>query len=127
MKPTFWFIPPLLISTTIFLLSTVLSVSFQIEGVSYTDKLSHTFAYFALTITLLLAFYKNEMLRTTNWLFLIIACSAYGVLLEFVQYGFFPNRYFEWLDALANVSGALIGGFTFRLFKKPINSKHRYY
>tara|TARA_R110002073_G_scaffold230034_3_gene390963 strand:+ start:507 stop:881 length:375 start_codon:yes stop_codon:yes gene_type:complete len=117
MKPILWFIPAFLVFTGILLLSTVLSVSFQIEGVTYTDKLSHTFAYFLLISTLLMAFYKNDILQGSYWLLLMIACSAYGVFLEFVQYSFFPIRYFEWLDALANVSGVLVGGFIFAVFR----------
>ncbi len=117
MKPIFWFIPSLLVFTSILLFSTFLSLSIQIEGVSYTDKLSHMFAYFTLILTLLFAYHKNGMLQGTNWLLLILACSTYGVVLEFIQYSLFPNRYFEWLDVLANVSGALIGSFTFRLFR----------
>ncbi|MEP1093918.1 MAG: VanZ family protein [Cyclobacteriaceae bacterium] len=115
MKSLVWFVPAFLVFLGILLLSTVLSIPVQIEGVGYTDKLSHLFAYFVLIVTLLFAFHKNGMLGTTSWMVLILACSLYGVALEFMQYSLFPNRYFEWLDALANVSGAIIGSLIFRL------------
>ena len=113
-NPWLWFIPSLIVFVGILLLSTALSIPVQIEGVGYTDKLSHIFAYFVLIVTLLFAFHKNGLLQLKNWIILIILCSAYGVLLEYTQYSLFPNRYFEWLDALANVLGALIGSVIFR-------------
>jgi len=115
MRSLVWFLPAFLVFVGILLLSTVLSIPVQIDGVGYTDKLSHLFAYFVLIVTLLFAFYKNGMLGTTSWIVLILACSLYGVALEFIQYSVFPNRYFEWLDALANVSGALLGSLLFKL------------
>ncbi len=115
LNPLFWFIPSFIVFVGILLLSTVLSIPVQLEGVSFTDKLSHIFAYFVLIITLLFAFYKNGILQLKNWVMLIILCSAYGIVLEFTQFSLFPNRYFEWLDALANVLGALIGSIIFRL------------
>ncbi len=123
-NPVLWFIPSLVVFIGILLLSTVLSIPVQIEGVGYTDKLSHIFAYFVLIITLLFAFYKNGLLKPKNWLLLIVLCSVYGVLLEFTQYSLFPNRYFEWLDAIANVLGAFIGSVIFRFIwrvkKEPV-------
>ncbi len=116
-SPILWFIPALIVFIGILLLSTVLSLPIQVQGISFSDKLSHVFAYLVLIVTLLLAFHKNELLRTTNWILLIIFCSLYGILLEYLQYSVFPNRYFEWLDAVANVSGALIGSLTFRLWR----------
>ncbi|MEP5613443.1 MAG: VanZ family protein [Cyclobacteriaceae bacterium] len=115
MRSLIWFLPAFFVFLGIFLLSTVLSIPVQIEGVGYTDKLSHLFAYFVLIVTLLFAFYKNGMLGTTSWFILISACSLYGIALEFAQYSLFPNRYFEWMDALANVSGALLGSLLFKL------------
>ncbi len=114
-NPLFWFIPSLIVFIGILLLSTVLSIPVQIEGVGYTDKLSHIFAYFVLIVTLLFAFHKNGLLQGKSWMMLVLLCSVYGILLELAQYTLFPNRYFEWLDALANVLGALIGSVLFRL------------
>ena len=114
-NPVIWFVPSFIVFVGILLLSTVLSIPVQIEGIGFMDKLSHFFAYLVLIITSLLAFYKNGILQVKNGMILIVLCSAYGVLLEFIQYALFPNRYFEWLDALANVLGALIGSMIFRL------------
>jgi len=40
--------------------------------------------------------------------------SIYGICLEFMQYALFPNRYFEFLDIIANISGSLIGILFFK-------------
>lgn len=115
MNPFIWFIPALLVFTGILALSTFLALPFQPEGFVGIDKLEHTFAYFVLILCLLIAFKKNQLLQKKTLLLLIIGCSLYGIALEVVQYVFFPNRYFEWWDAIANVSGVLIGTLIFRL------------
>lgn len=110
-----WFIPAGCVFIGILLLSTAFSMPFKIEGVSYLDKWEHAFAYFVLTTSLLFGFHKSGLLTLKVWLILLLGCAMYGVLLEWVQYTFFPNRYFEWLDATANVVGTLLGGGLFRL------------
>lgn len=117
MRKIVWFIPSVLVFLGIFFLSTMLSVPIQLEGVSFLDKIEHTFAYFVLIITLLFGFYKGSSLNPKTMLLLMLGCSFYGVLLEWIQFMFFPNRYFEWFDALANVSGVLLGSLVFRLFR----------
>ncbi len=118
MSTYFWFIPAACVFLGIFLLSTVLSVPVRVEGVSFMDKIQHAFAYLVLVSSLLFGFYKSGFLSVRVWFIVFFATAFYGVMLELVQYSFFPNRYFEWLDALANVCGAVIGGLGFRLFMK---------
>lgn len=105
----------MLVFLGISLLSTVLSVPIQVEGVSYLDKLEHAFAYGVLVFSMLYGMYKSRRTVARIWPLVVITASFYGVLLEWVQYTFFPDRYFEWLDAIANVSGSLLGGLLFRL------------
>lgn len=116
MKSIIWFIPSFLVFVGILLLSTVLSIPVQIEGVGYTDKISHVFAYSVLILSLLVAFHVNGLLKRRTWILLIFFCGLYGILLELTQYSLFPNRYFEWLDAISNVMGALIGSLLFLLY-----------
>ena len=109
MNAKIWFIPAGMVAIGILLLSTVLSFPVQVEGVGYLDKIEHCFAYFVLCTSFLFAFKKASML-TKKWsIILLAATSVYGLGLEFAQYTLFPNRYFEWLDAGANVLGAFIG------------------
>ena len=49
-----------------------------------------------------------------TWVFL--ACTIYGILMEGMQYAFFPGRYFEVLDIIANIIGAIIGLIFFQKF-----------
>ena len=118
MKTFVWFVPSILVVLGILILSTFLSVPMQVEGVGYLDKLQHAFAYLVLVVSLGIGFHKTGLLTTKVWVLIITACIAYGTLLEWIQYTFFPNRYFEWMDALANTIGVLLGSISFRIFKK---------
>ena len=108
-----WFIPAVLVALGILALSTFLAIPIQVEGVNHLDKWQHTFAYFVLSFSFLLAFKKSRKLSgKTAWL-VLIAAGFYGLGLEFVQFKFFEYRVFEWADALANVLGALLGFILF--------------
>ncbi|MEQ9468083.1 MAG: VanZ family protein [Ekhidna sp.] len=109
-----WFIPALTIALGIFLLSTILSVPVQVKDVGYFDKIEHFFAYFVLVIAFLVAFKKTNTISLQASVLLVLGASIYGFLLELAQYSLFPDRYFEWIDAGANVLGVIVG---FTLFK----------
>lgn len=111
-----WFLPAIGVALSILALSTVLSVPIQVEGVNHLDKWQHTFAYCVLSLSFLIAFKKTKLLNRKSLRFILIAASVYGVLLEYVQYTFFSNRYFEWMDAIANVVGVVTGWILFKLF-----------
>lgn len=113
-----WFTPAVLVALGIFMLSTFLTIPIQVEGVGYFDKVQHSFAYFVLAISFLIAFRKSAMLNSKRSLHILIASSLYGLGLELAQYSFFPNRYFEWIDAVANVLGVLIGFIAFKLIDR---------
>ncbi|MEO9484769.1 MAG: VanZ family protein [Ekhidna sp.] len=113
-----WFIPAGMVALGIFLLSTFLSIPIQVEGVGYLDKLEHCFAYFVLIISFMIAFRKADILTPKRAINLLLIASGYGFGLEVVQYTFFSYRYFEWIDALANVLGVLIGFGVFKLFDR---------
>ncbi|MEP1032331.1 VanZ family protein [Ekhidna sp.] len=112
---TIWFIPAAMVALGIFLLSTFLSLPIQVDGVGYLDKIEHCFAYFVLIVSFLLAFRKAELLTPKRSIYLLIGASVYGFGLEMVQFIFFDYRYFEWVDALANVFGVLVGFVLFKL------------
>lgn len=46
----------------------------------------------------------------------LIISTTYGIGMEVVQYTFFPGRYFEFWDIVANISGAFAGVILFRKF-----------
>lgn len=111
-----WFVPAGMIALGILLLSTVLAIPIQVEGVSHLDKWEHCFAYFVLVVSFLIAFRKTDILSKKTSLAIVLVTSAYGFTLELVQYVFFEYRVFEWLDALANMLGVLLGYVLFKLF-----------
>ena len=117
-KSIIWFIPATLVAIGIFLLSTFLAIPVQVEKVGYLDKIEHCFAYFVLIISFMLAYKKSGILtqKKAYWLLLISCC--YGLILELIQYLFFPHRYFEWLDTGANVAGVFFGFMIFKLFDR---------
>lgn len=117
-RKTIWFVPAIFVALGIFLLSTFLTIPVQVEGVGYLDKIEHCFAYFVLIVSFMIAFKKAELLTIRRSKYLLIAAAIYGLGLELVQYSFFPHRYFEWIDAAANVLGVLLGFGVFKLFDR---------
>lgn len=113
-----WFIPAVTVALGIFLLSTLFSIPFQVEGVSFLDKIEHCFAYFVLMMSFLIAFKKTNRLSASRCTWLMLLLSLYGFGLELTQYLLFPNRYFEWFDALANVLGVVLGFLIFRFIDR---------
>ena len=107
-----YYLPAAVCACLIFYLSTRASVSipFSWSDILAGDKIGHAIAYGSLTLAVLWGLRKDRGLSTSrgfNWV--VVVCSAYGILLEVIQYSFFPNRYFEVLDILANIIGSLIG------------------
>ena len=116
-RKTIWFIPAVMVAVGILLLSTFLTIPVQVEGVGYLDKIEHCFAYFVLILSFLIAYKKAEMLTKRKSIQLLVGASVYGFGLELVQFSFFSYRYFEWIDAIANVLGVLLGFIIFKLFQ----------
>lgn len=112
-----YYLPAIICSIVIFILSTRATVSlpFFWTDILAADKIGHVVAYGGLTLTVLWGLSKDEIPFSSKWfLWTVIACSAYGILLEIIQYSFFPNRYFEVLDILANIIGSIIGLYVFK-------------
>lgn len=66
------------------------------------DKFKHSFAFFTLYILFSLSYEKQTIFSKS--LLLII----YGILIECIQY-FIPNRYFSFLDVVADIVGIFVG------------------
>ncbi|MEM9917236.1 MAG: VanZ family protein [Bacteroidota bacterium] len=83
------------------------------------DKWAHAFVYAVMTVLMLWAFQKTDLLTKSRylwWTIAIIFCSSYGILMEWIQQTFFPNRYFEVLDILANIIGSFTGAYLYKRF-----------
>ncbi len=81
------------------------------------DKLAHGAAYFLLASLLLWGLRRSERLRPGPAGWAILFCCAYGTALECVQYAFFPGRFFEVLDIIANIIGSFASVFVYFLIK----------
>ena len=65
------------------------------------DKVGHLFFY------LIFSFLTLGAINKKNLVFSL--CCAFGLLMECLQYFFFPGRHFELLDVLSNVIGVYLG------------------
>ncbi|MFT4666632.1 MAG: VanZ family protein [Polaribacter sp.] len=103
------YLPAIGWSVIILLLSTRATINLpQSWGDLYSpDKFGHAFVYAVLCWLLLKAFQKEKVRNAA--LLAVIISGSYGILMEVVQYSFFPNRFFEKYDIIANISGSLIG------------------
>lgn len=74
------------------------------------DKIGHAGAYAVLVWLLLWGVWKTKNREATaGEKFLIFALAAgYGAFMEWVQGTFFPGRFFEYDDMLANAAGAFL-------------------
>lgn len=79
------------------------------------DKIAHAIAYGVQAVLYYFAFYKSKGYITKPSMFFIsIAVGLYGIIMEIIQYCFFPGRYFEELDILANIMGIAIAHMIFK-------------
>ena len=80
------------------------------------DKLGHLIFYGILTYLIGLGFYKtkNQFINKKTLFISLIISTCYGICMELMQYSFFPNRYFEILDIIANISGSIVGILFFK-------------
>ncbi len=81
------------------------------------DKLGHGIAYGTQAFLLFWAFQKSKgSMNTLQMTLLAAGVAFYGFSMELIQYYFFPGRYFEVLDILANIMGIVIIYVIFKLF-----------
>ncbi len=79
------------------------------------DKVGHFTVYAILNITLIWAFAET---RNNHYLYATFSASAFGILMEYLQYYLTPDRQFEYPDMIANILGALLGLAIMRRFKR---------
>ena len=83
------------------------------------DKIGHFGIYGIFTFLLLLGF----IFPTSKWkekgVQIALSISIfYGIGMEVIQYAFFPGRYFEYLDIIANIIGSFTGLLFFNFLIK---------
>lgn len=115
MERTIKYIPALIWLVIITALSTGPGIPLPEVRLITTDKLGHAAAYAVLCWLILRALKDAGVLQI---LFAVLFCAGYGALMEWVQGTFYPNRYFEYFDMLANTVGAVLSGIVYFAFKK---------
>ncbi|MEO1517925.1 MAG: VanZ family protein [Bacteroidota bacterium] len=121
MRKALYYLPFIAWSAIILVLSTGPGIDLPERWVDLVapDKWAHAFVYAVMTGLLLWAFQKSGgslLSNSGSWILAIFVCSAYGVGMEWIQERFFPNRYFEYLDILANIIGSLLGAYLYKRF-----------
>ena len=116
------YLPALVWTLIILKLSTGpgVQIPFTWENIIGIDKLGHLFFYLVHTILLYWTFEEEALFKTRQqriwWSFLL--SMILGILLEIVQFSFYPNRYFEILDIIANIIGSYLGTRLFTIVNR---------
>jgi len=82
-------------------------------AISHIDKLQHCIAYFTLSISWLLNFYKQN-----KKYLVVISCILFGIIIEILQQTITSYRTGDYLDIIANSVGVLLGLLFFTVFFK---------
>lgn len=70
--------------------------------------MGHLLAYGLLAWLVFIGLSKRGRWAWKTGLWTVGLVSTYGILLEFVQWAFFPHRFFEVWDMIANITGSII-------------------
>jgi len=114
------FLPAILWSAVILVLSSgpSLQLPADVREIKGLDKLGHFAAYSVLSFLLLLGFHRSGRRHPLTAILLSV---LFGLGMELMQYAFFPHRYFEWWDVLANTLGTLAGYGVFKIVIDHLN------
>lgn len=102
------FMPAVLLTAGIAILS--LTESTHMPAVSVSDKLMHGVMYLLLAVSWMIP------VRRPVWV--CVAVTLYGALLELLQYACTLTRSGEWTDLFADFLGALLGVLLMILFQR---------
>jgi len=115
-----YYIPAILWSLVILFLSTTGGINLPSSWWDYIslDKVGHLVVYGLFTILLIWGFTQNRTLplvKIKRNIALGISI-IYGIGMEVVQYTFFPGRFFEIPDIIANIIGSILGLYLYKRF-----------
>ena len=80
------------------------------------DKIAHLGVYLIFGSLILWAWHKRGLLDNRHKIGTVLGCILYGIMMEIMQFSFFPGRYFEVNDIIANIIGSIGSLFLIRLF-----------
>lgn len=78
------------------------------------DKVAHFGAYGLFALLLSVSFSKSRIKRVV--LYAVSVAAVYGVVMEILQGISGTGRHFDLVDMVANLLGAILGGFVYYLF-----------
>jgi VanZ family protein len=78
------------------------------------DKVYHSIAYFTLTISWLIVYYKKPQKKNI----IVICCIIFGIVIELLQSMLTNYRTGDYLDVIANSSGVILALLIFNLILK---------
>ena len=81
------------------------------------DKAAHFVVYGILAWLICFGFYSSNRISLISYITAFVFSASWGMLMEWVQGTFFPYRFFEWPDEVANIIGAFLGLFAFAFWK----------
>lgn len=116
-----YFIPAIAWAAVIFILSATPGKNLpqlDLGDLLEADKIAHVGVYLILTLLIFRGLSRRKRLNPRNITLAILISAGYGFFLELGQYYFFPGRYFEIFDIVANI----IGSISSLIFLKFINS-----
>lgn len=127
-----YFLPPITWAAIILFLSLTPSnqmPEFNLWAFLSFDKAAHMFFYALFSLQLIISFKKQNLVCSLKYSAVLIAfllSFSYGVLTEFLQYAMFAGRTADYLDILANTTGAFFGSVSFYLiYNQPLRQyKH---
>lgn len=102
------YIPAVVVAVGIAVLS-LMERPDRIMVVHASDKVLHGLMYALWAVTVMLGACVNGHRRWSAFLAVTIFVTAYGALMEYLQYACTVSRSGEWLDILADFVGAIIG------------------
>lgn len=119
------YIPLILYWLVLFIATSIPAQSMPEVGIS--DKFNHLFAYMILSMFLYLTFIvqsRYSILKNNPALFSISIATVYGIFDE-VHQMLIPGRSAEFLDWVADVSGAIIGAILISLLVNWLVEKEK--
>lgn len=117
------FIPAFIWTILIIVLSTANPQNIPDFNIFSQDKIYHFAAYMLMSALWIWGFYKIEKNKNSLQLKIVFLCGVLGLLMEIVQWAFFPMRSFDWADGIANFTGAIIGFFFIKKYFSISNTR----
>lgn len=107
---------PVLWAVCIAVMSLIPPSDIPVKSFPFQDKIGHLVVY-ALLAWLTMWSFSRAALRVKPAI-LVLSIMVYGLIMEILQYKFFPYRSFEILDIVANIIGSFGGYLIFKYLKR---------